>query len=101
MWWPADNVAICPDCASRCHDATRQRGRNTLLVCNYCGLGVWVFNAPPPPGEQAERMKTGRFAGMTFAEIEKQPNGRRYIEYLKENDSELSEAVSRYLAASQ
>jgi len=101
MWWPADNVVACPDCASRCHDATLRRGRDTLLVCNYCGLGVWVFDGPSPPSEQTERMETGRFAGMTFAEIEKPPNGRRYIEYLKENDSTLSEAAKRHLAASQ
>ena len=101
MWWPADNVAICPECASRCHDATRRHGRKALLVCNYCGLGIWVLGAPEPPSEQTQRMESGRFAGMTFAEIEMEPNGRRYIEYLKENDSSLSEAAKRHLAASQ
>lgn len=101
MWWPADNVIVCQGCASHSHDATMQRGRLTLLVCNYCGLGTWVFGGPLPPSEETDRMKTGRFAGMTIYEIDKQKNGRRYLEHIAKTKGELCEVVSKYLAASQ
>ena len=46
-------------------------------------------------------MSGGRFAGMTFDEIEKEKHGRKYLEHLVKTKGEHCEAVSRHLAASQ
>lgn len=100
-WWKADDVISCDRCGSRCHDAVSQRGRMTLLVCNDCGLGEWSGNAPPPPRDDTPRMTTGRYAGMTLAEIREQPEGLRYLQWVKDNQPQLREAVLQCLAASQ
>lgn len=98
-YWPADDVITCSQCDARSHDAVEEKGRKTLLVCNFCGLGEWTYNAPKRPADRFHRMESGRYEGMTLDEIDKLPNGRRYIEALKE--TKLSEVVFKYLAALQ
>lgn len=100
-WWKADDVISCDRCQGRCHDAVDQRGRKTLLVCNYCGLGEWAYGAPEAPRDESPRMASGRYAGMTLTEISKQDGGLRYLEWIRDNQPELREAVLRCLAASQ
>jgi hypothetical protein len=51
--------------------------------------------------DMTARMNNGRFAGMTIYEIDKQKNGRRYLEHIVKTKGELCEVVSKYLAASQ
>lgn len=101
IWWPADDCIDCAECHGRCHDAIRTRGKATLLECNYCGLKQWAYNAPPEPVDDRPRMSSGRFAGMTFDEIENQRHGRKYLEHLVKTKGEHSEAAERHLAASQ
>ena len=101
IWWRADDCITCDACHGRCHDAVEKRGKATLLECNYCGLRQLAYNAPEPPMDMTARMNNGRFAGMTIYEIDKQKNGRRYLEHIVKTKGELCEVVSKYLAASQ
>jgi uncharacterized protein YbaR (Trm112 family) len=107
--WNADNVISCPQCKGRSHDAVRDERRkppwaserSELLVCNFCGLGRWVNNAPPAPFGDEARFQSGRYAGKTIPEVDAMPNGRRYLQAIRDQNKELCEVVSRYLAASQ
>jgi len=99
--WPVDDFITCWQCHGRSHDAWERRGKRTLLRCNYCGTGEWVYNAPDPPQDTVFRMTEGRFSGMSLEQIDKQPNGRRYLEHIRDTHATLREVVSRYLAALQ
>ena len=109
--WPVDDLISCHACHGRCHDAwddgrNRPRGVSdeaTLLMCNYCGIGVWEMNVPPPPQEKnsAVRKSEGRYAGMTIGEIDAVPGGRKYLEVIANRDGSFREVASLYLAALQ
>jgi hypothetical protein len=46
------------------------------------------------------RFKFGRFVGMTLAEADTQPNGRKYLEHLAIHNDTLRERIAEYLKAS-
>jgi LPS O-antigen subunit length determinant protein (WzzB/FepE family) len=43
------------------------------------------------------RFKFGRFAGMTLAEADAKPNGRKYLEYMATTNDKLRERIAEYL----
>jgi len=45
------------------------------------------------------RFKFGRFTGMTLAEADMQPNGRKYLEHLAIHNDKLRERIAEYLKA--
>jgi hypothetical protein len=110
------SIAVCSRCGCDAHDMlddfTDKRGHRTwLLWCIYCGNRDRI-DAPatpeaapepvPRPAEAAEefRLKYGRFQGMTLAEADAQPNGRKYLEWMLANNKALAPRVASYLKAS-
>lgn len=103
------DLATCARCSGTAHDLIDEdvdkRGRRTwLLWCSYCGFRVRV-DAPPTserpadtqPAAEEFRFKHGRFAGLTFAETDLEPNGRKYLEWMLANNKALAPRVSAYL----
>lgn len=78
--------------------------RQDVLECAFCGVRHRVdapyrprsaATAPPQVGEF--RFQFGRFAGLTFAEADAQPNGRRYLEHLRDTNEKLRDRIAAYL----
>lgn len=104
------------DCATPCYrcDATAWehvgefvpvRGpAQDVLECAFCGVRHRVdaprrpraTAAPTHDGEEF-RFQFGRFAGLTFAEVDAEPNGRRYLEHLRSTNERLRDRIAAYL----
>jgi len=73
-----------------------------VVECVFCGLLTRVKAVPRqpvvPPAEEF-RFRHGRFVGMTFAEVDGQPNGRRYLELMRDTNQKLRERIESYLAS--
>lgn len=94
-------MIICDRCASTMHDVLEdypERGRR-LLVCLWCNLREW--ESYKPAAQSSIRLKYGRHAGKTLAEIDREPNGRKYLEYLAKTNATLKDVIEEYLAAPQ
>lgn len=100
-WWKADDCITCRTCSGRAHDAVRVKKRRTLLVCCYCGVGEWTYFAPAPPPTTGEGFcfPEGRHEGKTIREVDAEPGGRQYLEWMANNEPKYREVVSQYLAA--
>lgn len=97
----ADGMAVCDRCDSTMHDVLEEypeKGR-LLLVCLWCNLREWVDYKPQ--AQSLFRLKYGRHAGKTLAEIEREPNGRKYLEYMARTNPSLKDVITEYLAAPQ
>ena len=99
----------------RCHASTweavdsrmiRERGRdvpNDLIECCFCGVLKWVAATRRPVAVVEEkpqgefRFQFGRFKGLTIAETDAEENGRRYLEYLRDNNERMRERIGDYL----
>lgn len=74
-----------------------------VIECAFCGVRLRVEAAArpataTPPADRAEfRFQYGRFKGLTFAEAEAEPNGRRYLEHLRDTNEKLKERITEYL----
>lgn len=80
-----------------------------VLECAFCGCRVRVTPgtglpssaaktiAVAPPGDEF-RFQFGRFAGLTLAEADSQPNGRKYLEVMRDTNEKLKERIANYLA---
>jgi methylphosphotriester-DNA--protein-cysteine methyltransferase len=75
-----------------------------VVACAFCGVRLRVeaaavpFAAKQHTGTATEfRFQYGRFKGMTFAEAEAEPNGRRYLEHLRETNEKLKDRLTEYL----
>lgn len=76
-----------------------------ILECAFCGVlkrvrAVRKLAGPrqePPRDEIEFRFESGRFVGMTLAEADAQPNGRRYLETLLKADERLRGRIEEYL----
>lgn len=104
------DITTCSRCHAGLHDiadeSTDRRGcRTWLLQCAFCG-GLDRVDAPatserpsePTPAQaEAFRFKHGRFAGLTLAEADAQPNGRKYLEWMLKNNKALAPRVADYL----
>lgn len=74
-----------------------------VIACAFCGAR-WRVEAAArpataaPPADRAEfRFQFGRFKGLTFAEADAEPNGRRYLEHLRDTNEKLKERIAEYL----
>lgn len=78
--------------------------RQDVLECAFCGVRMRVEAAAVPaaakqPADTAEfRFQYGRFKGMTLAEADAEPNGRRYLEHLRDTNEKLRKRIAEYLA---
>lgn len=86
----------------RCDGATCEPVVGRTAECVWCGAFVTLPRAfrpkpKPAPAGGTVRLESGRHAGRTLAEIDAEPNGRRYLLWLRSRASPLSEAVDFYL----
>ena len=92
-------AAIAWECIG---DFTPSRGKpEDVLECGFCGLRTRVPavarpQVAKPHGEFC--FQFGRFKGMTFAEADAEPNGRRYLEVLRDTNEKLRDRITAYLA---
>lgn len=103
-----DYKASCPRChgsAWECIGEFSPRGGHVqdVLECAYCGVRERV-DAPRKRAAVAEpqthgefRFQYGRFKGLTFAEADAQPNGRRYLEVLRDTNEKLRDRIKAYI----
>ena len=74
-----------------------------VIECAFCGVRLRVEAAVVPVAAKRQtdtagfRFQYGRFKGMTFAEAEAEPNGRRYLEHLRDTNEKLKERITEYL----
>lgn len=76
--------------------------REDVVECVFCGVRDAV--EPSPVRRQADssgefRFQYGRFAGMTLAEADSQPNGRRYLEHMRDTNEKLKSRIEEYLSS--
>lgn len=82
----------------------REHGRNVphdVLECCFCGLMTCVPATKKPAATKQRgefRFQFGRFKGLTFSEADAEPNGRRYLEHLRDTNEKLRERIAEYLA---
>lgn len=74
-----------------------------VVSCVFCGLRVRVKATPRPKTcDVAEfRFQFGRFKGLTFAEADAEPNGRRYLEVLRDTNEKLRDRIAAYLTLTE
>lgn len=74
-----------------------------VIACVFCGVRMRVEAAAVPVAARRQadtaefRFQYGRFKGLTFAETEAEPNGRRYLEHLRDTNEKLKERITEYL----
>jgi hypothetical protein len=94
-------AAIAWECID---DFTPRKGKpEDVLECGFCGLRTRVPAVARPKVERphtgdAFRFQFGRFKGLTFAEADAEPNGRRYLEVLRDTNEKLRDRITAYLA---
>lgn len=77
--------------------------REDAVECCFCGVrlrvdAVAVPVAAPRRSDVAEfRFRFGRFRGLTFAETDREMNGRAYLEHLRDTNERLRERIEEYL----
>jgi len=84
---------------------TPQKGKSQdVLECAFCGVRERVDAAArpaampnPQPATGEFRFQFGRFKGLTFAEADALPNGRRYLEVTRDTNEKLKERIEEYL----
>jgi hypothetical protein len=92
----------CDRCGASVHDAIDERRGEVLAECCFCGAMEWCKAPKRQAAEPATtefRFKFGRFVGMTLAEADTQPNGRKYLEHLAIHNDTLRERIAEYLKA--
>lgn len=95
-----DDRTNCDRCRSRCHDFVRERNGEALLQCCFCGETKWIFGQPPAPASGQSgglRLKYGRYAGKTIAEIAAEPRGVEYLRLLAKDSSKLRGPIEELL----
>lgn len=77
-----------------------------VLACTFCGVRIRVDapfrrrpRAQPLVDAEEFRFQFGRFQGMTLAEADAEPNGRRYLEVMRDQNEKLRERINEYLAS--
>ena len=71
-----------------------------VLACAFCGARARVDAVAVGLASDCDefRFQFGRFAGMTFAEADAEPNGRRYLEVLRDTNEKLRDRITEYLS---
>lgn len=85
---------------------TPVKGRpQDVVECAFCGVRLRVPAAVRSPSAEPQadaggefRFQFGRFKGMTLAEADAEPNGRRYLEVLRDTNEKLRGRIEEYLA---
>ncbi len=102
----------CDRCNARSWEVVGEfvprKGRpQDVVECAFCGVRLRVDQQPRSPASQPIvdtstefRFQHGRFAGMTFAEVDAEPNGRKYLEIMQGSNEKLRDRITAYLAAS-
>lgn len=73
-----------------------------IVECVFCGIRMRVDAVPvnkPHADTSTFRFQYGRFKGLTIAEADAEPNGRRYLEHLRETNDKLRGRIGEYLTA--
>ena len=99
-----DHTYQCADkrCRAECHDILHEDGREWLISCCFCGTAQWVrVIAGHLPPEDNFVLRDGRFAGLTLAEVAREPRGQDYIAWAAESHPRkpVREAAKRHLVA--
>ena len=88
-------------------EATVKGKPHDVVACVFCGVRLRVESAAVPVAAKRHadtatefRFQFGRFKGLTFAEADAEPNGRRYLEHLRDTNEKLRSRIEEYLAAS-
>lgn len=100
----------CRYCGASCFEVLEEDRGECLVECLFClHGGEW---APMPKGRKKKpaakptakgaasfRFKYGRYEGMTVAEVDREPNGRRYLEHVATtNDGKIGSIAAEYLS---
>lgn len=103
----------CPEPCYRCEATAwecigefvpRKGPPEDVVECAFCGARLRVpavarSAAAPMPADTGEfRFQFGRFKGLTFAEADAEPNGRRYLEVLRDTNEKLRSRIEEYLS---
>lgn len=86
-------------------DFTPHRGKKQdVIECAFCGVRLRVDAAAMPVAAKRQadtsdnfRFQFGRFAGKTLAEADAEPNGRRYLEVMRDSNEKLRPRIEEYL----
>lgn len=85
-------------------DFTPRKGKpEDVLECGFCRLRTRVPAVARPKAAEphdAFHFQFGRFKGLTFAKADAEPNGRRYLEVLRDTNEKLRDRIAAYLAGS-
>jgi hypothetical protein len=98
-----DHTYDCADaaCNTQCHDILHDEHGEWYLSCVFCGTGQWVkaIKGHLKPRDQEFVLRDGRFAGLTLAEVEKQPRGLDYLKWAAESHPRpmVKEACKKHL----
>jgi hypothetical protein len=92
----------CYRCSASSWECIDTAGKQDVLECVFCGVLMHVAAAPraakPQPIDRSEfRFQFGRFKGMTLAEADAEPNGRRYLEVMMGRNEKLRPRIEEYL----
>jgi hypothetical protein len=93
-----DDRTNCDRCHARCHDFVREKKGEMLLQCCFCGETKWVFGQVPSQKAAVDlRLKYGRYAGKTLAEIVVEPRGEEYLRLLAADTPKLRGPIEEFL----
>jgi hypothetical protein len=76
-----------------------------VVGCMFCGVRMRVKAAAVPVAASRQidtaefRFQYGRFKGMTLAEADAEPNGRRYLEVMRDRNDKLKPRIEEYLSS--
>lgn len=92
----------CYRCSASSWECIDTAEKQDVLECVFCGVLMHVAAAPraakPQPIDRSEfRFQFGRFKGMTLAEADAEPNGRRYLEVMMGRNEKLRPRIEEYL----
>ena len=93
----------CYRCSASTWERVENVGREDVVQCVFCGVLERVEAAAVPvaatrqTGTAEFRFQFGRFQGMTFAEADREENGRAYLEHLRDTNEKLRDRIAEYL----
>lgn len=81
-----------------------RRIREDVVQCVFCGVYDAVEASAATPlratiASDGFRFQYGRFRGLTLAETDAQPNGRRYLEHMRDTNEKLRQPIAEYLSS--
>jgi hypothetical protein len=98
-------VAVCERCEASAHEEVDEVRGDVILGCCFCGMRVRVNYRAIKRQVSREvegesfTFKAGRFKGMTLEQVDAEPNGRKYLEWIHTHDVKLRDTVAKYLYA--